>query len=147
LLLNGVLLTSFTPVSWPSAKWSGPGWVALVAFWVIGLWQASRQAASYRDPRQSQSQQDLFIRAQAEYLRGRWVEAQSLLERLIREHPEDIESRLLLSSVFRRSGRIDLSRKHLRRLTQLPGATAWQWEINRELSLLDRLPTTGARTA
>ena len=139
ILLNLVLFASFIRSESVWNSWSGYGWVVLVAFWAFGVWQAARHQASLSDLRQPHNQRDLFIRAQAEYLRGHWVEAQSLLEQLIRQNPLDIESRLLLSSVFRRSRRIDLSRRQLRRLRELGEATPWRFEIERELALLDQV--------
>jgi hypothetical protein len=144
VLLNLVVLTSLVRSVSPWNSWNGLGWISLVAFWTFGVWQASRHHASFRDPRQSQNHQDLFIRAQTEYLQGRWVEAQRLLEQLIRENPQDIESHLLLSSVFRRSRRTDLSRRHLRQLSDLPEATRWRFEIEREQVLLDQVSASSA---
>jgi cytochrome c-type biogenesis protein CcmH/NrfG len=91
-----------------------------------------------RNSSSAHNQQDLFIRAQAEYLKGHWVEAQSLLEQLLRDDPEDVESHLLLASVFRRSRRIELARKQLHRLGGFPGRAKWQFEIQRELDLLQQ---------
>lgn len=144
VLLNLMLLASFILPEGTWNSWRGYGWAMLVAFWTFGVWQAARHQASSRDLPQVHNQQDLFIRAQAEYLRGRWVEAQSLLEQLIRHNPGDIESHLLLSSVFRRSRRIDLSRKQLRRLHEFEGAAQWRFEIERELAVLDRAAAVGA---
>lgn len=141
VLLNLMLLFSFVRPEGTWNTWRGCGWAMLVAFWAFGVWQAARHQASSRDLPQVHNQQDLFIRAQAEYLRGRWVEAQSLLEQLIRHNPGDIESHLLLSSVFRRSRRIDLSRKQLRRLYEFEEAAQWRFEIERELAVLDRAST------
>jgi hypothetical protein len=143
VLLNLVLLASFVRSESVWTSWSGFGWVFLVAFWAHGVWQAARHQSSCSDLRQSHNQRDLFIRAQTEYLRGRWVEAQSLLEQLIRQDPRDIESHLLLSSVFRRSRRIDLSRRQLRRLRAYEEAAPWRFEIDRELALLERLSAPG----
>ena len=84
VLLNLMLLASFVRPEGTWNTWYGYGWAMLVAFWAFGVWQAARHQASSRDLPQVHNQQDLFIRAQAEYLRGRWVEAQSLLEQLIR---------------------------------------------------------------
>ncbi len=138
VLLNLMLLASFVRPEGTWNAWYGYGWAMLVAFWAFGVWQAARHQASSRDLPQVHNQQDLFIRAQAEYLRGRWVEAQALLEQLIRHNPGDIESHLLLSSVFRRSRRIDLSRKQLRRLYEFEEAAQWRFEIERELAVLDQ---------
>jgi hypothetical protein len=86
----------------------------------------------------AQNQQALFIRAQTEYLRGHWVEAQTLLEQLIRRDPEDVESHLLLASVYRRTQRIDLSRRQLREIQGFEGAARWRFEIGRELAAIDK---------
>ncbi len=132
VLLNLVLLSSFFGSRGVMSTWSGYGWALIVAFWAFGVWQTARNHTSESDLPPTQNPQDLFIRAQAEYLRGHWVEAQSLLEQLIRRHPRDVESHLLLSSVFRRSHRIDLSRRQLRRLQELEHAARWRFEVQRE---------------
>ncbi len=113
-LLNLVLLASFVRPGGAFTSWCWLGWALVVAFWTFGVWRAARHHASFRGVTWSDNQQDLFIQAQTEYLKGHWVEAESLLERLIRLDPEDVESRLLLSSLLRRSRRFDLSRKQLR---------------------------------
>jgi cytochrome c-type biogenesis protein CcmH/NrfG len=92
---------------------------------------------------ETDGQQDLFIRAQAEYLRGHWVEAQALLEQQIRHNPQDVESHLLLSSVYRRSDRCALSRRELDGIWGYQGAEKWRFEIRRELTLLARDASAG----
>ncbi len=144
VLLNLVLLASVVRPGGPFAAWCWYGWAIIIAFWSWGVWQAARHQASLRNDPQDEDRQDLFIRAQAEYLRGHWVEAQSLLEQLIRRDPEDVESRLLLSSVFRRSRRIDLSHKQLRQLQEFESAARWRFEIEREVVLLNRAAAPGA---
>ena len=144
VLLNLLLVASFVRPGSALGSWSWAGWPGLVAFWAFGVWQAARHHASSPDLGNAQNQQDLFIRAQAQYLKGHWVEAQSLLEQLIRENPRDIESHLLLSSVFRRSRRIDLSRRQLRQMGELPEAGRWRFEIQRELKLLEQISEPGA---
>ncbi len=143
-LLNLVLVASFLRPGGAFSSWCWYGWVLVVAFWGLGVWQAARHHVSFRGIPQSDSQQDLFIQAQTQYLRGHWVEAQSLLEQLIRRNPGDVESRLLLSSVFRRSRRIDLSRQQLRRLQEYETAARWRFEIDREAALLNQPAAPGA---
>ncbi len=143
VLLNLVLLASFVRSDGAWKSWCGYGWAALVAFWALGVWHAARHHASSGDFH-GHNQQDLFIQAQAEYLRGHWVEAQALLEQLIGRNPEDIEAQLLLSSVYRRSRRIELSRRQLRRLCTFEEAARWRFEIERELTALDAVSATGA---
>ena len=42
-----------------------------------------------------------------EYLRGNWLEAESLLQRLIRESARDFDVHLLLATLYRRTRRYD----------------------------------------
>ena len=95
-------------------------------------------------PLEGQNQQDLFIRAQSQYLRGHWVEAQMLLEQLIRRDPGDVEAHLLLASVYRRARRIDLSRRQLRQVQDCAGAAKWRFEIGRELAAVEKPSALGA---
>ncbi len=143
VLLNLVLLASFVRADGAWKSWCGYGWAILVAFWAFGVWQAVRCHVLASDL-PGHDQQDLFIQAQAEYLRGHWVEAQALLEQLIQRNLDDVEAHLLLSSVYRRSRRIDLARRQLGRLCELDGAARWRFEIERELVLLDAVSAPGA---
>ena len=116
-------------------------WAAVGLFWLYGLWQGFRERASNEPADAAADQQDLFIRAQSEYLKGHWVETQTLVEQLIECDPEDVEARLLLAAVFRRTRRIDLSRFQLRQAQDLQGAARWRFEIGQELAALDRAVT------
>ena len=143
-LLNALVLATFVYPGGPWSSWRGYGWVVLVACWMMGIWHAFRAPVPWSVHPQTREQQDLLIRAQAEYLRGHWVEAQSLLEQLLQRNPRDIEARLLLASVFRRSRRIELSRRQLRRLFDYEEASRWRFEVERELRLLDETSAPGA---
>lgn len=137
-LLNLALLASFFRSDAVSHVWRLGVWVSVVVFWLFGVWRGLRQRTPAGDADWAQNQQDLFIRAQTEYLRGHWVESQTLLEQLIRRDPEDVESRLLLASVYRRTRRIDLSRCQLREIQDFEGAARWRFEIGRELAAIDK---------
>lgn len=144
-VLNTVVLASFVHFGGQWASWRGYGWAVVAAFWMVGVWQAVRAPGSSSGAHpEAHQQQDLLIQAQGEYLKGHWVEAQTLLEQLLRRDSEDIEARLLLASVFRRSRRIELSRSQLRRLYERQEAARWRFEIERELDLLAEIPTSGA---
>jgi tetratricopeptide (TPR) repeat protein len=137
-LLNLALLASFFRSDAVSHVWRLGIWVSVAVFWLFGMWRGFRQHTPAADADWAHNQQDLFIRAQTEYLRGHWVEAQTLLEQLIRRDPEDVESHLLLASVYRRTQRIDLSRCQLRQIEDFEGAARWRFEIGRELAAIDR---------
>jgi hypothetical protein len=138
LVLNWVLWTSFVRSDEAFATWLPHAWLALAVLWVAGFWWAARCQPSLRDRSDAPDQRDLFIQAQGEYLKGHWVEAQTLLEQSIRRDPQDIESHLLLASVFRRSGQFELSHTQLGRLSELDGVAKWQFELRREQILLER---------
>ena len=140
-LLNLAILATFFRPDAVSLVWRAGIWATVGLFWLYGLWQGFRSAAPDEPADSAPDQQDLFIRAQSEYLRGHWVEAQTLVEQLIELNPEDIEARLLLAAVFRRTRRIDLSRFQLRQAQDLAGAARWRFEIGQELAALDRSVT------
>ncbi len=119
--------------------WSA-GWFLVGLMWVVGIWLAARRSADRGTRQGRKNREDLFIQAQAEYLRGHWIETQVLLERQIRLDPGDVESHLLLSSVYRRTGRRDLSRRQLLRTQGFQGSQKWRSEIDRELKRLAARP-------
>jgi hypothetical protein len=146
-LLNLALWASFVRDDTVSSAWRIVAWLSLAVFWVFGLWQGGRYYATPGDDADGHNQQDLFIRAQSQYLRGHWVDAQMLLEQLIRRDPGDVEAQLLLASVHRRARRIDLSRRQLRQVQDCPGAGKWRFEIGRELAAIEEPSALGACTA
>lgn len=137
VVLNLAILVSFM---WP---WRF-SWLVTVLLWtlVVTIWGASFWATWRRFPEQPQEHatlyEGLFLRAQTEYLRGEYFAAESALERLLKHRPYDVEARMLLASVYRRTSRSDLARKQLRRLARTGGAK-WAMEVARELELLDQL--------
>jgi len=111
------------------------GWVALGVLWVaaamafvVQRWWG--QTAIVADGLQG------FQEALEHYLRGEWFQTERLLGAILKANPEDVEARLLLATLFRHTGRRNDARRELQRLADIPAASAWQWEIERELSLL-----------
>lgn len=141
VLLNLAVWASFLRADAAPRVWSWTVWTVLGVLWTAGCWREVRQRSWAGIAERARCEEDLFIRAQAEYLKGHWVESHNLLEHLIESNPLDIEAQLLLASVHRRTKRIDLSRKQLRQVSRLPESGPWRFEIGRELALLN------ARTA
>jgi hypothetical protein len=139
VLLNAMLVISFlSPYPLPSS-WNQIGWCCVVVFWATGVGLAVRGRVWELQKPVEPDQEALFIRAQTEYLRGHWVESQSLLKQLLRRNPQDVEAHLLLASVHRRAQRIDMSRRQLRRIGALEGAEKWRLETERERAVLEGL--------
>lgn len=150
--LNFALVTTFV---WPQLisrdlpAWGVPlaAWVLVLWFWVMGRGRAVRllaiEAAKSLQP--DDISEALFREAQGEYLKEHWLEAQSLLVRLLSRRPGDAEARLLLVSVYRRSGELDLARQQLVELSRLAAAQRWQEEMQQERRNLARPNATKAR--
>ncbi len=84
----------------------------------------------------------LFIQAQHEYLKGHWGEAKTLLKRQIGQHPRDIESRLLLATLFRHSRQLDQSLQQLKEIKRFDEAIEWNFECEREEELIREIIST-----
>lgn len=132
--LNLVLLASFV---WPELLPSSlvvAGWLLVLTTCLISALRAYRQwpellCAAGVDER------GLFIRAQGEYLKGHWYEAECLLQQLLSRSPHDVDAGLMLATLYRHTRRYDEALAWLGRLDRLEAAERWQWEIERERQL------------
>jgi hypothetical protein len=139
LLLNAALANSFL---WPQLLGSTFGWIAwpcLFVAWCLAFWSARQlPEMAEKSPNPSRETDDtLFILAQTEYLKGNWEACCRVLEDLLRTDPRDLESRLLLATVFRRTGRKSEAREQLATFRKFDGSQQWMFEVQRELRLLD----------
>ncbi len=148
ILLNIALVSSFL---W---KWSLGEAFPLIAWPVICLIWAATALVSYNrltdlvavpttDKVAATERPDtLFIQAQHEYLKGHWGEAKTLLKRQIDQHPRDIESRLLLATLFRHSRQLDQSLQQLKEIKRFDEAVEWNFECEREEELIREIIST-----
>lgn len=144
LLLNAALAHTFL---WPGLLGSTFGWIAwpcLFLTWCLSWWSArSLPERGPKSPVDSRDSDDtLFILAQTEYLKGNWEACCRVLEDLLRTDPRDLESRLLLATVFRRSGRRTDAAEQLATFRKFDGSQQWSYEVQRELRLLDEEPNS-----
>lgn len=138
VLFNLALAVSFV---WPgmAAGWLVRAiWVGVILAWSISFWLTWRQQESAAPPKSTPAADDdtLFIQAQTEYLKGDWAAAEQRLVRGLKRDPRDLESRLLLATVLRRSGRAEAARHQLDTLRKIDGWQHWQPETESELRLL-----------
>ena len=136
--LNLVLVSSFI---WPellpqSLDWMA--WLVLGIVWLASVISACRSLPDLREPPRIDDR-GLFIRAQAEYLKGHWFEAETLLRQLLRHCRRDVDVLLMLATLYRRTKRYDEAAKQLDRMDRLDGASKWHWEVAREREALKRL--------
>jgi hypothetical protein len=135
VLLNGALAATLVWTDLVSPETRFAGWTAVATLWLMGVWSAWRTTLARREP-----DGDLFSKALSEYLQGNWFAAEAMLERLMKADPRDIEARLLLATLFRRTARLNESRDLLEKLARSQGAEKWAPEIARERELLDQTP-------
>ncbi len=116
------------------------GWLALGLAWASSLvllgWGEKSRSVQAQSPRQ----EDLFRRALTEYLRGAWFEAESLCGQVVANHPRDVDARLLLATLMRRTKRYADAGRQLAELERIESSAKWQAEIEREKRLLFEAP-------
>ena len=94
-------------------------WLTMAALW-IGAAVLSRRWLRRQDGKNAgSSSEDLFPAALGEYLQGNWYEAETVLGRLLRSNPRDIEARLMLATLLRHTRRYPEARDQLARLDRL----------------------------
>jgi hypothetical protein len=113
------------------------GWTLLAVVWIgfvaILSWKDREQSVKVA---RRESQGDLYRQAMAEYLKGNWFDAETLLVQLIGEDPRDIDTRLMLATLMRHNKRYSEARRQLVELEKLISAEKWRFEIEQEKQLL-----------
>ena len=137
-LLNVLLWGTFITDRPVPAAVIAAGWAVASGYWLVALIATVRHRWYDRHRHNRPVRQDLFIQAQTEYLKGRWTQAIDLLQQLLGSDPADVESRLLLATVLRRTKRWDLAHQQLLELERLDGAERWRQEVARERQILER---------
>jgi len=116
------------------ASWlSVLGFLALGTSWLRRDWQELQG----RPPTVDSEPETLLREAQHEYLKGHCLEAETLVAKLIARCPRDVEARLLLASVMRRTKRWNQAQTTLVELRAEPRAAAWLPEIESELRQIE----------
>jgi hypothetical protein len=105
---------------------------ALAALAVAQVLLAGRMRAAAR--RGEEERQRQFRAAVEAYLQDRLDDAETILARLLRGDPDDVEATLWLGSVARRRGDAVLARRYLVRARYLDDGGKWDFEIGRELA-------------
>lgn len=151
--VNFALITTFV---WPqlvsrqAPPWLVPAmaWIVVVWFWVAGLRAGARlSAAVQRAHRPADAQSlELFRQAQLEYLKGHLLEAETRLVSLLQRTAGDVEARLLLAAIQRRTKRPAEARQSLAQLAELSGSATWADEVRREQVKLGELERELATT-
>ncbi|MCH5376698.1 MAG: hypothetical protein JJ992_22260, partial [Planctomycetes bacterium] len=108
------------------------GWVGIVGFWAVATWRGSRQVSTLRSSHTDAGQQGLFVQAQGEYLKGHWLESESLLRQILATDDRDGDARLMLASLLRHACREEEALAELKVLELSESGRKWSVEIDRE---------------
>ncbi len=132
LALNLMVLASLVWVEWLGSLSFRLGWLAVGSVWAAAAIASAWSARGGAVVRGATSAEALFRDALSEYLLGSWFEAESILGRLLRLHPRDVEGRLLLATLLRHTRRYDQALDQLNRLQRLRDSEPWIREIAAE---------------
>ena len=148
VLLNLTVVSSFVWTGiFRDEAYPAVAWPVLLVIWFTSAMIAKRnlpdvmsltkdEVFNPEDSEHEESVDTLFIEARREYLKGHWEEARSLLLRQLRHHPRDIESRLMLATLYRHTRQFDDAVTQLNQLEKYDPAISWNNEIARERELL-----------
>jgi cytochrome c-type biogenesis protein CcmH/NrfG len=91
------------------------------------------------EAQQAAEMEAALVEAQHEYLKGHWLEAELTISRMLAKHPTDVEARLLLASIERRTRRFNEAKQALAALAADERATKWLPEIAAEIEQIGEL--------
>src|SRR5262249_7386743 len=117
-------------------------WVLVLGLWTLGIAWLRRDWSQLRtrtNGAEDHEHEELFREALRLYLKGHWLEAEAIAKRLIARQPLDVESRLLLSSVLRRTRKWREARKTLIDLREDAAAGRWLLEIEMDIRQIDEM--------
>lgn len=130
---------TFPAIAWPVLLliWMGTGWIAyqnLPDFVSVPLRTVEKGSTSSKEATTTDT---LFIDARREYLRGHWSEAEGLLRRRIKHVERDVESHLMLATLYRHTRQFELANEQLAWMEKFDESLVWKNEIERERQLLE----------
>lgn len=146
MVLNLALLATFGWSELLAPALRSGLWIFVGALWLgmVALaagWDATPLGAGKK------RQDNLFLEARNYYLKGNWFEAERCLRAAVGRDERDLDCRLLLATLLRRTGRADEARRELDLLERLEGSARWQAEIAAERKLVAEAPAESQTSA
>lgn len=113
-------------------------WLATAVFWAGATVVSSR---ALRDVELSEGTVagPTFRDATQRYLQADWFGAEQILLDLLSKNPRDVDSGLMLATLWRHTGRFEEASQQLDRLELLDGARKWMLEIHQERKRLAKV--------
>ena len=128
-LLDLLLLTSLLWTEWVEPAFRVAGWTAVAVLWGVSVMTGWRWSREQQVRPRASREEDLFPRALGEYLKGNWYETEAACKNLLRRVSGDVQARLLLATLLRRTKRWPEAREQLETLKRLEASAAWEFEI------------------
>jgi len=136
--VNFLLVAKFVYPEWlASGLVRMAGWIG-VGLWLFCVFRALRDMPTLLNPRRASGKPDRFIEAHAAYLRGKWVEAESLLTDGLTVESRDPPALLLLCGVYRHTGRLEAAERLIEEIRLMEAADRWWLEVSAEEKRLRR---------
>ena len=152
VLANVLLLATLVFGEWLSIETRLIGTGVLAVVWLLARWQSRTErqadsiAATYATTNEEATDEEeveaearppaerdlLFRQAQGHYLSNDWVATEQVLLKLLKQDARDVESRLMLATLWRHQGRGAEALRQLDRVERLEAAENWQHEIAAE---------------
>ena len=104
-------------------------WLVLATTWTASAALSWRWVRGMQVARDRPAENELFVQAREEYLKGNWFEAETALGRLLDRNVLDIEARLMRAALLVRTARRKEASGELDRLTRMETAAnigAWK---------------------
>jgi hypothetical protein len=138
LLLNGAVVCTFAWTNWLPTWVTYVGWTVIATAWTMSIWREYHRLPMVQNERYATGA-SLLARAQQEYLTGDWFETETLLQQILKDDCDDVDARLMLATLYRRTGRLEEAAVCLGQLERMERADKWSLEISRERNLLSDL--------
>jgi hypothetical protein len=135
-VLNVLLLVSFGWTELIDAGLRNILWGVLGISWIAAAGWSARQCRRQLAARTIDPEEDPFGKALDHYLQGEYHRTEQILEGLLRQNVRDLEARLMLATLLRRTGRFDEATRQLDALVKFEGAGKWELETQQERELL-----------
>ena len=136
VLLDLLLLVSFGWTELIGSSIRNILWPTLAAAWIAAAFWSAKQCRRQAVVASPEREEDSFPQALDHYVKGDNYQAEQILEGLLRRNVRDLDARLMLATVLRRSKRLDEAAQHLDTLECFEGAEKWEQEIRAERDLL-----------
>lgn len=137
-IVNALLIAKFVYSDWLSGGLVQLACWVVAAAWLVLTIRSIRELPLLLTPRRASEKSDPFPEAQIAFLRADYAEAERLLNETLAIEPRDPPALLMLSAIYRHTGRLQASHLLLGEVRKLEVADRWELEFTAEQARLQR---------